>query len=272
MSNAFEKYGSSSIESVEVSNSAPMFKVKADTTFRIGFPLINQNGTVSIIPLKHFASEDKSGTFRAIRVTDKLEADKEVMEMLYSELGEPKTRWVTVVMQYETNTDGKVSKPCTGTLKGVKLSKKDVQALKAINNSTKIALADFYVTTDNEQMQAKLFTAITKEGQPHALWKNDKVNEIDKEADGDEVEVKGIWEADKITEEAWELIEGVMDSIAREMEPKAVVALLKGEDKTGDGDDDNDDDEWDDAEVQAKPKTKTSKKNKEELDDLEELD
>ena len=194
------------------------------------------------------------------------------MDLLYKELGEPKTRWVTVVIQYEANADGKVTKPCTGTLKGIRLSKKDVQALKVINNSTKIAAADFYVTTDNAQMQAKLFTAITKDGQPHALWKNDKVNEIDAEADGDEVEVKGIWKSDDITKEAWELIDGVMDSIAKEYNPKAVLALFNGEDNSDDVDNE-DGDEWEEAEVQSKPKTKTSKKSADdELDDLEELD
>lgn len=272
MSNAYEKYGKSSLESLDVSSSAPMFKVKEDTTFRIGFPLVTQNGTVSIIPLKHFAEKDKSGQFRSIRVTEELEKDREVMDLLYRELGEPKSRWVTVVIQYEANADGKVTKPCTGTLKGIRLSKKDVQALKVINNSTKIAAADFYVTTDNAQMQAKLFTAITKDGQPHALWKNDKVNEIDAEADGDEVEVKGIWKSDDITKEAWELIDGVMDSIAKEYNPKAVLALFNGEDKSDEVDND-DDDEWDEAEVQYKPKTKTTKKTADdELDDLEELD
>lgn len=272
MSNAYEKYGKSSLESLDVSSSAPMFKVKEDTTFRIGFPLVTQNGTVSIIPLKHFAEKDKSGQFRSIRVTEELEKDRDVMDLLYRELGEPKSRWVTVVIQYEANAEGKVTKPCTGTLKGIKLSKKDVQALKVINNSTKIALADFYVTTDNAQMQAKAFTAITKDGQPNALWKNNKVNEIDNEADGDEVEVKGIWNGEDITKEAWELIDDAMDSIAKEYTPKAVLAIFNGEDKSSDIDN-GDDDEWEEAEVQSKPKTKTSKKSADdELDELEELD
>ena len=193
------------------------------------------------------------------------------MALLTKTFGNEQTRWATIVIQYETNNEGKVSKPCTGTLKGIRLAKKDVQSLKAINQSTKIGAADFYVNTDNEQMQAKAFTAITKDGQPNALWRNNKVNEIDKEADSEEVEVKGVWDSKDIIKEAWELIEDVMNSIASEHDVKYILSVLNGEDNSDDVDN-SDDDEWEEAEVSSKPKTKTAPKKKEELDDLEEID
>lgn len=269
-----EKYASSTIENVEVSFQAPMFKVAEDTTFRIGFPLHTDKGTISLIPIKHFANKDATGQFYSIRVTEEIEADSSIMSMLTKELGQPKVRWATVVMVYDTTKDGKLTRPVTGNLMGVRLSRKDVQTLKALNASNKIAETDFYVTTDNAQMQAKQFTPILKNGVPNALWLNDKVSLIDDESDSDEIETKGAWHSKDIIDEAWDSIEKVTDSIARAYSISEVKEMFGAESaaKAGGDVEELDDDEWEEASTPQNYKPKTTAKKSKDDDDLEELD
>lgn len=255
-----------------------MYKPVEDVTDRLGFTLLSPTTKkVLILPVERFkyydADEDKHHTFL---VPDK-EKNPDLYELCLLKCGDPEKRWVTTVMVYRTNKDGKPTRPLSGDLMALRLSAKQVKALKKISTIKKgLDKCDVLVDSDNPDYFYMDFQATES-----ALWNTKKIAKdmaFDEELDEEEDVEQEYFTKEEIVEASQEMAANLDQVVAYEYSVQKLQKLL-GSDEIEDEEDEEDLDDLDyddEDDVEPAPKKKATptrgkKKAKKKVED-EDLD
>lgn len=155
--------GYDSLDDIEVKkDKADKFKVEEGFAYRIGFPLLNDNGRVAIQRVDFYTYEDKDEKFHAWQKSENEEVNKK-SEKAGADL---KTRYVTAIVVYRTDKAGKPLLPLTWDVKPLVLDNKKLAALKAINAEWDLTTVDLSVTSPNPKMHEHTYTPLKT-----AIWR-----------------------------------------------------------------------------------------------------
>lgn len=145
---------------------------------RIHFNYLNDQGKVKVVPFTFFPYNQslKLGSFLVPMDEESKSHPKyqETIDAATRIMGEPKTRFATIVLQYACDTSGKPFIPLSIDVKVLKLDSSKVSALQTINSEFPVANSDLLVSCDDEKFQTVGFSATSKSYYP------DWVNEIKK--------------------------------------------------------------------------------------------
>lgn len=156
-----------SLDDVEVkSNKIEKFKVEKDYRYRVGLPLINDNGKVIIKKVDFFTLEKDEGTPEAKFYSWRASGDPELDRLARERGASLKTRYVTLFVVYRTNKAGQPLNPLTWDILPVVMDGDKVAALKEVNAEWDLATIDLSITTKNAQYQYHTYTPLKT-----AIWK-----------------------------------------------------------------------------------------------------
>lgn len=197
------------------------FQVEKDKTYRVGFPLVKENGRILIKKVDYFtlttgseANDDEQ--YFSFRKSE----DPKVNEAAEAAGAELSTRYVTLLIKYATDKNGKPLLPLQWELIPVKLDGKKVAALKALNEEWDLTTIDIKITSDNPTYQYHTYLPLQK-----SIWaaaKGDKLL--------DQLNLDGPITADvqKAVASFGEDVGDIADAIAKGWKDSAIMSKLGG--------------------------------------------
>lgn len=133
---------------------------------RIHFNYLNEQGKVKVIPYTYFPYNQtmKLSSFLVPMSEEDKKHPKyqETIDAATRIMGEPKTRFATIVLQYACDAAGKPYTPLSMEVKVLKLDSNKVSALQTINSEYPVANSDLLVSCEDEKFQTVTFSATAK--------------------------------------------------------------------------------------------------------------
>ncbi len=157
------------LDDVEVKSGPNAFKVEKDKKYRVGFPLLKENGRIRIQKVDYYQyspSEDEYFSFRK-------PADEELCKQIEAKGAELRSHFVTALLVYRTNSEGKMLTPVDWDIQPVKLNGKKVANLKEINAEWDLATIDVSLSSSNPSFQEHTYTPLRD-----AIWRAAKDSPI----------------------------------------------------------------------------------------------
>jgi hypothetical protein len=159
MSNAIEDFD---LDDVEVKTGPNKFKVEKDTKYRVGFPLLKENGRILIQKVDYYSYSPNDDEFYSFRKP----ADEALCKLVEAKGAELKSHFVTALLVYRTNREGKMLTPVDWDIQPVTLNGKKVANLKEINAEWDLATIDLSLSSSNPAFQEHTYTPMKQ-----AIWR-----------------------------------------------------------------------------------------------------
>jgi len=207
MSNRFTRQETSALGEIKPKTSnMEKFKAEKGKKYRLGFPLLNENGKVRIDRVYYFDKfENKEGGIKIKTIIPKDCTDDQI-DQIISKLGEPKYRYVTPVIVYGTDNNGVIQKPLSYKIVPLVIADGILADLSSINDEFPLSDHDITVSlkegTDPKYQNLSIFPTSKQ-----AIWKNEKIQ-------------------DKIQEEVNEVAKEMHKAVASEMSCSAIMEKI----------------------------------------------
>lgn len=161
------------LDDVEVkSGKIEKFMVEKDKKYRVGFPLLNEKGRIKIVKVSHYSftiGEGENEQFNSWRAS----SDPKVNEAAEAAGAELKSHFVTLVVKYACDKDGKPLIPLNWDVLPVKLDGTKVANLKELNAEWDLAQVDVSISSANPTYQYHTYTPLKK-----AIWRAPKGDDL----------------------------------------------------------------------------------------------
>jgi len=149
------------------------FKAEPNHKYRIGFPLLNENGKVRIDRVFYFNRFDDNFKGKFIVPED---CDEETFGKFIEVLGEPIYRYVTTIVVYGTEKDGRLIKPINFKVLPFVFADGILADLKAINEEFPLAEHDLLVSL-KEGTDPKYQNLTILPTNKEAVWRHEKLKD-----------------------------------------------------------------------------------------------
>lgn len=149
------------------------FKAEPNHKYRIGFPLLNENGKVRIDRVFYFNRFDDNFKGKFIVPDD---CDEETLAKFIEVLGEPIYRYVTAIVVYGTEKDGKLIKPVSYKVLPFVFSDGILADLKSINEEFPLSNHDLLVSL-KEGTDPKYQNLTILPTSKEAVWRHEKLKD-----------------------------------------------------------------------------------------------
>jgi hypothetical protein len=202
MSSAVEDFD---LDDVEVQTGPNAFKVEKDKKYRVGFPLLKENGRIRIQKVEYYQYSPNDDEYYSFRKPE----DAELCKQIEAKGAELRSHFVTALLVYRTNKDGKMLTPVDWEVQPVKLNGKKVSNLKEINAEWDLATIDVTISSSNPAFQEHTYTPLRD-----AIWRCSKDDEKQAKVLEKLSLDKPITEA--VTEAAQECAKSMADAVAFE--------------------------------------------------------
>lgn len=242
-----------SVDEVKVQGQVNKFKLdNKDEKARVAFPLVNpKTKKVAMVKVLKFQYSDKAtGSWATFQAPAQ---DTEAYKVAVKFCGEPQVVYVTPILVYSTNKDGRIINGEEYTMTNLTLPKQRLQAIKALQDEYDLAKIDLIVTCEEPKFQKMQFTPAKECGLIDG--------EVTYSKDGKQRKVTIDIDMDEVLQEAIDMSKESALAVAPHWGEQYIIDYFSG-DQQGDTDFDDDEDE----EPAPKKREKESKKSEPESD------